>query len=1355
MKMGKTQLEKSEATSRHTRSNTKCNSTQTEEKANEHLGWLPDGWNVDFRTRKGGPRMGHGYKCYIDPNGNKFYSKPEVLRYLETINDSICTSKMEEKCNPMHSPNKDAVVKSTVEDFAPGCLTEVKNRKSSNHIGKNVDADEKSTVKDIPLGWITEVTIRKGGTGNKKDVLYTDPVSGYGFHSKKDVLRYLESGDISTCKIKPSKRQIEDEDRLTSSSAGKKQKLEQSSVKGQLFVGKEVSDESILELPDANSSQNGQDAPVPTSGSVVNTQSLQNSGSYPPEINKTSDPDDMQEKNHVTEIASKKNRSIGNVSKSKECNVGQRFSPRLAGVESDQLVNSLTNELTLQVPKRNLRKTRVALNTDLANESSQQLNVVPKFDHSHEMQEEVVLNKGSMLSGCHALFRAQQCQLETDKIKYNESEQNRYSLSRGSSLPSLKVAVKTIRTELPSPDNPPSGHCLDPEASLSKENRLYASQTRKSGLQEIQSNSNKSSNKKGHQIPRRASKRLAGSEPELMSDSFSYNKSLEYKSKKPKGEVDADLQQCEGQPAMVLADHSSIYGKPSNNSGKTSKVPPLVNDQLGKLEDEEIDDEKSELQQSFTFHYSCYDPCVEFAIKTLTSVLPVEDLVGNGRTQIPETDIQQQPSLCQILETDMLPKNKLFENGRGSSSDKKLSALPVDDSIHNRTTQIPETDMLPKNKLSENVTVSSNDKNPQVNSKKSKNKKKLNMQRRLAKRLAGDEPGVLPTERALEYDSLEKGPSQIPEIVMLPKKKLIENVTGSSGDKNLMSALPVEGSVGNRPTQIPESDTLPKNKLFENVTGTGDDKNLMSAIPVEDSVGNRPTLIPETDMLGKNKMFENVTGSSNEKSPHVSSKKSKNKKEINIHRRLSKRLAGNEPEVMPTERALEYATRKSCKNKSTTTAILSNEVSGHLHAEEESKLTVHASDMSETRVCGESSNKSDKSCAHIAPNEQLQRLGAENIYDDKSEPQFPLPFGDSWSDSCLKFAIETLSRDLPDDAVAADIFPFVIPDINEPANKEFPDSVVQKIKTVMIPDINDPPNEEILQKSVYEEAHDNSNQLQVRPVMILDINDSPNKEFPESVLQKSINEAADDNSNKPQIKIVMIPDINDPPNKELPESVMQKSINEEAHDNSRQPQTKKELNVVSQLSEQPLYQPELRSSWTTCGNYPKFETGESYSDDVNITKKLDGGVSLYCKAEARNLTGIDINTVILEEPLKDNEPIFLGESVAGPQQPETINHGHSVEEYCLPFMDSWSDPCLDFGYKTLSGAIPVVDDDIAIQRCFQEFTDPHDRRDGMSMFPEFGSSSITQSDVSFHTDIGDRSMPGQQSSIKGRPSSHQ
>jgi len=44
---------------------------------------------------------------------------------------------------------------------------------------------------------------------------YIDPASGYVFRSKKDVLRYLESGDIRSCAFRPSRRQIQDEDNLT------------------------------------------------------------------------------------------------------------------------------------------------------------------------------------------------------------------------------------------------------------------------------------------------------------------------------------------------------------------------------------------------------------------------------------------------------------------------------------------------------------------------------------------------------------------------------------------------------------------------------------------------------------------------------------------------------------------------------------------------------------------------------------------------------------------------------------------------------------------------------------------------------------------------------------------------------------------------------------------------------------------------------------------------------------------------------------------------------------------------------------------------------------------------------------
>ena len=78
---------------------------------------------------------------------------------------------------------------------------------------------------------------------------------------------------------------------------------------------------------------------------------------------------------------------------------------------------------------------------------------------------------------------------------------------------------------------------------------------------------------------------------------------------------------------------------------------------------------------------------------------------------------------------------------------------------------------------------------------------------------------------------------------------------------------------------------------------------------------------------------------------------------------LSKQLDGNEPEVLPTDRALGYA-------------------------------IVHASDSLETTLRGEKSQD-----AQTNPNEQFPSIEAENI-DERLELHFPSLFGDAWLDPC-------------------------------------------------------------------------------------------------------------------------------------------------------------------------------------------------------------------------------------------------------------------------------------------------------------------------------------------------------------------
>ncbi|KAE9597740.1 putative DNA-binding domain-containing protein [Lupinus albus] len=1088
--MEKSDIDKSEDTNVPIKSNMQCHSKQQiVEKPNEHPEWLPDGWDMDIRTRKSGPHMGSPYKCYTDPlKRYTFYSKPEVLRYLENIKDNnytiekgkkctnahsprnimvkekgkrkekekgkekeegnSCTSNKEKECTNTHTPNN--VVDEKEKEKEDNSCTSKKDKKcTTTHPRSNVVV-EKSNVEDLPPGWIKEVKERKVGNGIKKDPFYTDPVSGYVFRSKKDVLRYLESGDIRTCAFRPSRRQIQDEDASNPSSAAKRQKPNQSALEKQLFAGKEIFDKSNLELSDANRSRKGQHAKVPsgvmvasvpTGEFVVKMHSLEDGAESPPEMRKMSDPDYVQEKEHVIVMENANEKNHNGVSK-KEFSVHHRFSPRLSGAGPVHLENNVIKEHTPQVPRRNLRKSRTTLDADMENTSSLHLKGVPKFEQVHKIQE--VINTSHNLSDDQLVSKEQPHLLETDKAE----------------------------------DNKP----------------------------ETRASSNKSSNKIVHNTPRRASKRLAGFELDLMSNSISCDKAPKNKSKMSKDEVNAEIHKSEVGAAAGLADHAPIKVE-SENKIKSHKIQPSTYGGLGIVEDEEMGDAKSEPQLSFAFHYSWSDPSLESAINTLMGVLPDKDSVDNQPTTVLETDIPKTPI---------------------------------------------------------NSVTGRSDRNP-----------------------------------TLEFAT------------------------------NTLTSVPLaEGSVDYGLTVAPGTNT------------------------------------PKTS-------FDNVTGSRNRK-PQVRSNKSKNKKELTVPMRVSKRLAGLEPEVRPSERAVEYVSRKSCKEEpiatvtATATATLTNGASDHLDAGEKTKATPHASDRLKTEVLGESSNKREKSLdAQTVPNEQLQKgelekmgderseqlkkVEAEDICDERSESQFPLLFGDPWSDPCLEFAIKTLTGALPVEA-PTDILHGRTPNIYNFSNNGLHESVVT-------------------------------------------------------------------------------------------------SINFKAHDNSNQSQNKKELNMVSQPSTLFLGQPELRTSPTTCENASTFTIRESYNGEGNRTRSLDGEP---LHSESGNVTQLvyhsrNISTPMHEWPLKENEKVLQHENITMEQPPlETKNHDTTESQLCASFMDTWSDSCLEFAFKTLTGAIPV--DENLFQCGFPEPANFHDRRDGGSTLPHIGSSSLSQSDISFYHDTGMESRPEQQSS---------
>ncbi|XP_050225499.1 methyl-CpG-binding domain-containing protein 13 [Mercurialis annua] len=169
---------------------------------------LPEGWTVKVKVTTAGKK----YKCYFPPSGEaKFYSKLQVVRFLN-------------KNNP----------KSVEKETDIGFLnqTDPKSEKKEEDIEQSSAeklADEKTEPEGLPPGWTKEIKVTKKGHKVRRDSFYTDPVSGYVFRSMKDALRYLQTGEIGRLAFKPKDKgndnvELED-DKACTPAAAKKQKL--------------------------------------------------------------------------------------------------------------------------------------------------------------------------------------------------------------------------------------------------------------------------------------------------------------------------------------------------------------------------------------------------------------------------------------------------------------------------------------------------------------------------------------------------------------------------------------------------------------------------------------------------------------------------------------------------------------------------------------------------------------------------------------------------------------------------------------------------------------------------------------------------------------------------------------------------------------------------------------------------------------------------------------------------------------------------------------------------------------------------------------------------------------------------
>ncbi|XVF13166.1 hypothetical protein REPUB_Repub08aG0184800 [Reevesia pubescens] len=277
-------------------------------KSNERPEWLPKDWFMEVKTHKGGAKVGKHSKIYIDPlTGFRFYSKPEVFRFLNHAGQKSSKSKQKKSAS---------------------CFT-------SKFVIR------RPTVKDLPAGWIKEIKIRRTVNGVRRDPYYTDQASGCVFRSKKAVLRYLETGEMRRDAFLPKKhsddQNLIDKDK-SQLPAAKRLKVKHPATRRQLFTGEETSDGSILSDLEAETFEKGQSKKDYTETGLA-TVSADNV------LVSTAAADVLQMKNLLesgTERRSNINaKNSGNSKNKTELDLPRGFSNRLARFEPELVATSL------------------------------------------------------------------------------------------------------------------------------------------------------------------------------------------------------------------------------------------------------------------------------------------------------------------------------------------------------------------------------------------------------------------------------------------------------------------------------------------------------------------------------------------------------------------------------------------------------------------------------------------------------------------------------------------------------------------------------------------------------------------------------------------------------------------------------------------------------------------------------------------------------------------------------------------------------------------------------------------------------------------------------------------------------
>ncbi|XP_027162465.1 methyl-CpG-binding domain-containing protein 13-like [Coffea eugenioides] len=287
--------------------------------------WLPAGWKVDVRVRKTGKKD----KCYVDPsNERKFYSKPEVLRYLKDVRVS----------QPVHE--------------------ETQNKSISSR-----PAIKEEAVEGLPAGWIKETRVTQKGNKIRRDPYYIDPESGHLFRSMKEVFRYLDTGKMVGLASKANEQSsinLESRDNSLPSSVEIEEKRTADSKAEKQFIGNEIQKSETAAIDNDN---------LPEANKLKEREKKESSSES------TTVTEVLVENSHTGIGLQATNRKKRKLNDKKGADLPRRTSKRLAGVRVNLSLESNSHTRVRRAAGRQMTETEV--------------NCADKGDNLADVQEQV------------------------------------------------------------------------------------------------------------------------------------------------------------------------------------------------------------------------------------------------------------------------------------------------------------------------------------------------------------------------------------------------------------------------------------------------------------------------------------------------------------------------------------------------------------------------------------------------------------------------------------------------------------------------------------------------------------------------------------------------------------------------------------------------------------------------------------------------------------------------------------------------------------------------------------------------------------------------------------------------------